>query len=77
MNAEIHEELQAKGQALILAALEFWQVHRQLAGPRAVVWLEDTSGHLIVFTRGEYRGQLFSNIHPLSGETPLEDPFTV
>ena len=77
VNAEIHEELRSKGQALIQAALEFWKVHQKLCGPRAVVWLKDTSGHFIVFTRGEYSDQLLLNIQPLTEATPLEDPFTL
>jgi hypothetical protein len=75
MNPEIHAELQEAGQKLIEAALEFWKLHQKLAGPRAVVWLEDTSGHFVVFTRSEYREQLLHNISPISEETPLHDPF--
>ncbi len=77
MNAETHEELREKGQSLIAAARAFWEIHRKLAGPRAVVWLKDNSGHFILFTRGEYKTQIMSNISPLSEETPLSDPFVV
>lgn len=77
MNAATHDELREKGQALLTAAYEFWKVHRRLAGGRAVVWLKDTSGHFVLFTRGEYLPQIMSNIRPLSDETPLDDPFTV
>lgn len=78
MNAETYEELKAKGDALILAARAFWLAHRQACGPCAVVWLKDTSGHLIVFTRGEYRDQIMRNVGPIfQYEMPLEDPFVV
>jgi hypothetical protein len=77
MNPEIYQELREKGQSLIDAAHEFWKVHQKLAGPRAVVWLQDTGGHFILFTRGEYRDRLLWNINPLSEETPLHEPFTI
>ena len=77
LNADVHAQLREKGRALLDAAYEFWKIHRSLAGPRAVVWLEDTSGHMIVFTRGEYRAQLLHNMRPLTDEIPLDEPFTV
>jgi hypothetical protein len=76
MNLEVNEELKAKGQALLTAAYEFWKAHQRLAGRNAVVWLDDTSGHFVLFTRGEYKSQIIQNIHPLMGEIPLKDPFT-
>lgn len=70
-------ELKEKGQALIETAYEFWKAHQKYIGPNAVVWLEDTSGHFVLFTRGEYKDQIIRNIIPLSDEIPLDEPFTV
>jgi hypothetical protein len=77
MNAAAHAELRKKGQALIEAARAFWEVHRSIGGPRAVVWLSSTDGSLVVFTRAEYRDQILANVRPISEETPLRDPFMV
>jgi len=77
MNPEAYIELRESGQILISSARAFWEVHQKLCGPRAVVWLEDDSGGLILFTRGEYKSQIMRNIAPLSQETPLSDPFIV
>ncbi|KKN47755.1 hypothetical protein LCGC14_0659890 [marine sediment metagenome] len=77
MNAEIHEELKNKGQILIDAAYEFWKIHQKLCGPRAVVWLEASDGHFVLFTRSEYRQQIMSKVECFSEETPLEEPFVM
>lgn len=77
MNAEIHQELKDKGQILINAAYDFWKVHQKLCGPRAVVWLQATDGHFVLFTRGEYLTQIMHNINCANEEIPLEKPFTI
>jgi len=77
MSTTIKKELQEKGQALLNAAYEFWQVHQKLAGPRAVVWLKGTDGHFVLFTRGEYLSDIMRSIVPMSEETPLDEPFTI
>lgn len=77
MNAAIHDELKTKGQALLNSAYDFWKVHKSICGPRAVVWLEDDSGHFVLFTRSEYRNQIMGNITPATDETPLNEPFTI
>jgi len=63
MNADIHSELKEKGQALLEAAYEFWKVHQQMCGPRAVVWLKGTDGHFVLFTRGEFLDDIMSRVH--------------
>jgi hypothetical protein len=77
MNPEIYSELREKAQQLIKVAYEFWEVHQKLAGPRAVVWLESTDKHFILFTRSEYKDQIIQNIAPLTNEIPLDEPFVV
>lgn len=75
MRVEQYPGLERAAKELLAAAHAFWLEHQKLGGPRAVVWLEDTSGHFIVFTRGEYKVQLLHNITPLSEETPLSGAF--
>lgn len=56
-------ELAKRGQALIDAGQAYWDEYRRVCGGDAVVWLLDDEGKLIVFTRGEYRGQIMENIN--------------
>lgn len=53
--------LSGKGKALILAAYEYWQAYVEELGPAAVVWLEDDSGHFVLFTRSEYKDFIVRN----------------
>lgn len=68
-------ELREKGQALIDAAYEFWRARQKVSSPGAVVWIKDTSGHFVLFTRGEYLNEIMSRINPLAAEEPLTSPF--
>ena len=63
------EKRMAAGQKLLDAAFEFWRAAHE-EDPRAsgaVLWLEGSNGELLIFTRGEYRQTLMSNIHSLPG----------
>jgi hypothetical protein len=71
MNVAHDAELHRRAVALLTAASAFWEVHQRLGGPRAVVYLTDTDGRMVIVTRAEYREQLFQNIAPLADETPL------
>lgn len=64
----LSKELHEKGQALLDAAYEYWkQAHKEgIYG--AIIWLDDTDGRTVIFTRGEYRGQLLYNISGLRQE---------
>ena len=55
-------ELYKAGQELINAASNYWKEYQKEIGGAAVVWLSDESGHLIVFTREEYRNTIMHNI---------------
>lgn len=78
LNVEVYPPLKQAGDDLIRAARIFWESHRRACGPSAVVWLRDTSGHLIVFTRWEYADQVMRNIEPIfRDERPLVEPFIV
>lgn len=66
--------LHTKGKALLLAAYEYWKEYSKLGEPSAVVFLEDDSGHFVLFTRSEYRREIMSVIDNM-GEEPLVHPF--
>ena len=71
-NAELH----AAAQTLIAAAYEYWQLYQQHIGSAAVVWLDDTSGHFVLFTRGEYKWSLLANSNIIANDGPAMDhPF--
>ena len=53
------------GAALLRAAHAFWSACHEEGQHGAVQWLEGSDGELVVFTRGEYRQQIMSNIHVL------------
>ena len=61
------DSLEATAQRLIIAAHAYWKKLGSEIGQRAVIWLEDTSGRLAIFTRGEYREQLMRNIGLING----------
>jgi hypothetical protein len=52
-------------QKLLDAAQDFWDACHQEGQYGAVQWLEGTGGELLIYTRGEYRQQLMSNIMSL------------
>lgn len=67
-----------KGKKLINAAHEFWKACKEEGQYGAVQWLQTYDGALVVFTRGEYREQLFKNIESMNnvhryGESLPED----
>ena len=74
-NLKIGSPLQIKGQRLLEAAFEYWQEHNACFRSSAVVWLKDDSGHMVLFTRGEYERDLMSVVHQLHDEEPLVKPF--
>lgn len=58
MNNDIYK----KGIALLEAAQDYWQACYDSGGTGAVKYLTDEHGRMVVFTRGEYRYELFKNI---------------
>lgn len=69
-------------QKLLDAAHKFWKACHEEGQHGAVQWLIGTNGELIIFTRGEYRETLMSNIetlidqkriHKFSGEVMLAE----
>ena len=53
-------------EALLAAAHEFWQAKQDAGQGAAVVWVTDTDGRTLIFTRGEYREQLMSVVDGLN-----------
>jgi hypothetical protein len=53
------------GGRLIDVAYEYWREAQKVGVGGAVVWLQDGDGKMVLFTRGEYRSTLLSNIERL------------
>lgn len=60
--------LREKADALLIAAMEYWDEYHRKGLSGAVVWVRDTEGRMVVLTRGEYRDQLMQNIENLHRE---------
>ena len=54
--------LRQAAERLIAAAEAYWTAYQRALGHNAVVWLTDTDGRLVIFTRSEYRQTLLANI---------------
>jgi hypothetical protein len=61
---EIGSPLHVAGVKLLEAAAAYREAYRKqpFPGGSAVVWLDDSAGNTVIFTRGEYRRQLIGNI---------------
>jgi hypothetical protein len=68
-NLPTDNALQTAGQKLLDSAYEYWQEYQRSIGNSAVVYLKDTNGRMVVFTRGEYREALMENIESVLDET--------
>ena len=77
MTIIVDSKLGVLGRQLMETAHEFWVEHQKVCGSSAVVWLEDYSGHFILFTRGEYKQGFIKQIWDLRGADPLDHPFEV
>jgi len=71
------EALRKPAKRLLEAAYEYWKAYQELHLPTsAVVWLKDSKGGLVIFTRGEYKNQLMENIDThIYGESDPELEF--
>ena len=70
--------LEKMAQNLIAAAYEYWQEYQKEVGTSAVVWLEDNSGHFILFTRGEYKDSIISRAtNETRNEPVMFNPFEI
>lgn len=54
-------DLQGVGQKLLEAGMEYWEAAHKAGIDGAVIWVESDEG-LVIFTRGEYRHDLLTNI---------------
>jgi len=67
------EELQKAGQLLLDAAYAYWYTMQEAGNGGALFWLDDQAGKTVLFTRGEYRQTLLSNIDRLRFEGGSKD----
>jgi hypothetical protein len=56
------DDVEAKARALITAGQAFWDAKRLAGEGAGVVWLQDTTGRVLVFTRGEYRDAMMAAV---------------
>jgi len=69
-------ELQKAGQNLLQAAHDYFKVYQKELGSSAIVWLEDDSGHFVLFTRSEYKSDIMSRVSYHQQGPVLFEPFT-
>lgn len=72
------DKLKEIGTRLLAVAHEYHRAAREAEIGGAVIWLQDTSGKLVIITRGEYREQLMRGIENVGpthhfGSTADED----
>jgi hypothetical protein len=66
-NIEPGSELDAAASELLEVAQRYWRLVNTHFASKAVVWLRDTSGQVVVMTRGEYGAQLQQFVDDLDG----------
>lgn len=61
---EVGSEMHEAAVELLEAAERYWRLYQKSRsqGGGAIVWLDDSKGNTVIFTRGEYRHQLMANI---------------
>lgn len=55
-------ELKEAAERLLEAAMDYHAAYRKAGLAGAVVWIQDTTGRMVILTRGEYRHTLMENI---------------
>ena len=50
------------GDRFLKAGRDYWEAAHKAGVDGAVIWLTSTDGEMVIFTRGEYRLTLLSNI---------------
>ena len=73
MTPEQEAKLQKLGQAFLDAGYEYWLASLEAGQWGAVKWVQSTSGEVCIFTRGEYRETLMSNI-PMASDVHYFKP---
>ena len=58
-------ELNKKAQNLINAACQYWQEYQREIGRCAVVWVETSDNHFVLFTRSEYRDSIMKEVEKI------------
>lgn len=66
---DMDEELGEAAETLLAAAHAYYKVMQKKRIAGGCIWLTDKDGAMVVFTRGEYRQQLLTNI-----ETEFDAP---
>lgn len=56
------KELDKEGALFLKAGKRYWEAAHKAGISGAVIWLDDTEGFGVIFTRGEYKQQIIGNI---------------
>ena len=67
------DNLYVAGMKALEAMHEFWDVKNQQGEGAAVQWLEDTSGRVLIFTRGEYRDAIMRSVQDRDPGIPARE----
>jgi hypothetical protein len=59
------KDLAKVGDKFLAAGYAYWEAAHKAGIEGAVIWLQDTNGRMVVFTRGEYSQQIVGNIERL------------
>lgn len=62
---KINTPLYMKAQNVFNAMNEFMEERNGIFAPKGTIWIEDTSGRVLIFTKGEQRNELMKNIDQL------------
>jgi hypothetical protein len=58
-------ELNRVADDFLAAGKRYWEAAHRAGINGAVIWIEDTDGRFVLFTRGEYRETIMRNVHEI------------
>ena len=63
--APASQALREAADKLLAAAYDYWKAFQREQHRAAVLWLQDSDGKVLIFTRGEYRERLMAAVDRL------------
>jgi hypothetical protein len=63
------EDLQKEATLFLEAGRRYWQVANKFQNYGAVIWVQDTAGFGVLYSRGEYSQQIIQNIERMGPTT--------
>lgn len=59
---DTNSKLKDQADKLFKSFKEYWELFQKEVGPAAVIWIQDESGELIMYTRGEQADHLINSV---------------